>query len=57
MEKENNMTKEELELKLQKEEQFLQELKKDGGAKGYGLTPILYAETKKKISELKKKLK
>lgn len=51
------MTKEELQLKLQEEEQFLQKLKKDGGAKGYGLTPILYAETKKKISELKKKLK
>lgn len=57
IEKVGNLSKDELLKELDVEEKLLKVLKERGGEKGYGTTPILYRDAKRRIQDLKNKLK
>ena len=42
---------------LERLKELLKSLKKEGGERGFGMTPIMYRDTKEKIKELEKKIK
>lgn len=57
IEKVGNLSKDELLKELDVEEKLLKVLEERGGEKGYGTTPILYRDAKRRIQDIKNKLK
>lgn len=57
IEKVGNLSKDELLKELDAEEKLLKVLEERGGEKGYGTNPILYRDAKRRIQDIKNKLK